>query len=197
MDRRAPELRRSVCAAYSAAALAPFEEHAFPVGREFAVSLGYPADVVNALPATAVDAFTGVSAVSLFADIPNGAVVLDLGCGAGLDSLIAARRAGSEGRVVGVDFSAAMLARARESARQAGIDRAVYAQAGAEQLPLADRSIDIALVNGIFNLNPKRSEIFREIGRVVRDDGAVYAAEIVLREPLPPDRKKSEADWFA
>jgi len=197
VDARVPDLRKSVCAAYSAAARTPFAEHAFPVGREFALSLGYPADVVNAFPAAAVDAFTGVSNVARFAQIPKGAVVLDLGCGAGLDSLIAARRAGDDGRVVGVDFSSPMLARARQSAREAAIGQVVYVQADAEQLPLADRSIDVALVNGIFNLNLRRSEIFGELGRVMREDGAVYAAELILREPLPPDETPSEADWFA
>ncbi len=85
------QLREGVREAYSEAARKPQDEHPFPVGREFAESLGYPPDLLAGLPAVAVEAFSGVSNVSVFAEIPSGATVLDLGCGAGLDSLIAAR----------------------------------------------------------------------------------------------------------
>ena len=172
--------------AYSAAARRPRDQHPFPVGREFAESLGYPREVLSTLPEECVEAFTGVSNVSMFAEIPQGARVLDLGCGAGLDSLIAAQRTGPEGIVIGVDFSFPMLKRAR---RGAGV---VFCQADAEDLPLRDGSIDVALVNGIFNLNPTRDAIFRELGRVVRRGGVVYSAELIA-----PQQPLSEADWFA
>ncbi len=133
--------------------------------------MGYPSDWVNRLPLVSVEAFTGVSNVSLFAEIPGGATVLDLGCGAGLDSLIAAERAGPTGAVLGFDFSPAMLLRARQGAHEAGQNRASFCQAGAENLPVPNQSVDIALVNGLFNLNPARAEIFRELARVVRPGG--------------------------
>jgi arsenite methyltransferase len=191
------DIRTRVRDAYSAAALQPRDEHAFPLGRQFALSLGYPEDAVAALPAQCVEAFTGVSNVSVFADIHNGETVLDLGCGAGLDSLIAAKRTGPAGTVIGVDFSSAMLARARDAAQHAGIHNALFCQASAEGLPLRDGSIAVALVNGIFNLNPARGAIFRELARVLEPDGRVYAAELILREPLPPDSHPDENDWFA
>lgn len=181
---------------YSAAAGDPRAPHPFPVGRDFALSLGYPPDLLAELPASAVDAFTGVSCVSLLAAMDPGAHVLDLGCGAGLDALIAARRTGPSGRVTGVDFSHAMLRRARQAVRQAGAQRVLLCRAAAEQLPLPDRSVDVALVNGLFNLNPARREIFRELARVVRPGGAVYAAELILAQPLPA-QSCCEADWFA
>ena len=179
------DLRTKVREAYSAAALRPQDGHAFPVGRQFAASLGYPEDLLITLPPQCLEAFTGVSNVSVFADIRTGDTVLDLGCGAGLDSLVAARRTGPAGTVIGVDFSFAMLARARGAARDAGIHHVVFCQAGAEALPLRDGSIAVALVNGIFNLNPARGAIFRELARVLQPGGSVYAAELVLREPLP------------
>jgi arsenite methyltransferase len=108
-------LRHRVMEAYSAAALHPNDSHAFPVGRRFAETLGYPAELLKGLPPACVEAFAGVSNVSVFAQIPGGATVLDLGCGAGLDSLVAARRAGPNGIIVGVDFSFPMLARASRS----------------------------------------------------------------------------------
>ncbi|HEX4593054.1 MAG TPA: methyltransferase domain-containing protein [Bryobacteraceae bacterium] len=191
------ELRSKVRDAYSAAAVRPGEAHAFPVGRRFAESLGYPADLLAKLPDACVEAFAGVSNVSLFAEIPKGSPVLDLGCGAGLDSLIAVDLAGPEGQVVGLDFSLPMLARARESAVEAGAGNVLFCQADAESLPLADDSMEVALVNGIFNLNPARESIFRELGRVVRRNGVVYSAELILNEALPAEQQASEANWFA
>ncbi len=183
--------------AYSAAASTLRGEHPFPVGRAFAESLGYPKDQIDALPRVAVEAFTGVSNVSVFADIPVGSRVLDLGCGAGLDSLIAARRTGDGGTVVGVDFSEAMLARAHQAASRARIGNVGFCRAEAEKLPIRSASIDVALVNGIFNLNPLREAVFAELARVLRPGGAVYAAELILREALAPEVLESEPDWFA
>jgi ubiquinone/menaquinone biosynthesis C-methylase UbiE len=149
------------------------------------------------LPSVSVSAFAGVSNVSVVADIPQGATVLDLGCGAGLDSLIAVKRVGETGLVIGIDFSEAMLRRARQGAAEIGADNVEFYQADADNLPVEDGQIDVALVNGIFNLNPEREAIFNELARVVRPGGAVYAAELILREPLPPEVKQSEANWFA
>ncbi len=190
-------LRTAVRNAYSAAAERPCGKHAFPVGRDFAESIGYPPELLGELPSVAYDAFAGVSCVSVFADIPPGAQVLDLGCGAGLDSLIAGRRAGERGRVMGVDFSEVMLARAREAACEAGAGNVEFHQADAESLPLNDASFDVALVNGIFNLNPARNAIFKELARVVRPAGSVWAAELILKAQLAPEAKVDEANWFA
>ena len=151
---RGSKLRNSVREAYSAAAREPPHHHAFPVGREFAESIGYPRDVLEKMPAASVEAFSGVSSLSVFAEIARGNTVLDLGCGAGLDSLIAATRTGPDGIVVGVDFSAAMLERAIGAVHEAGLANATFCRADAEALPIKRASIDVALVNGIFNLNP-------------------------------------------
>jgi arsenite methyltransferase len=98
----------------------PQEKNPFPVGRAFAEKLGYPAELLDRLPAVAPDAFAGVSNVSIFAEIPSGASILDLGCGAGLDALIAARRVGLSGKVIAVDFSTAMLDMARQAVAETG-----------------------------------------------------------------------------
>ena len=191
------QLREGVRAAYSAAADSPAARHAFPVGRAFAESLGYPADLLDALPAPAVEGFAGVSNVAMFAQIPPASRVLDLGCGAGLDSLIAARRAGPDGSVTGIDFSEAMLRRARQAGATIGARTTRFLQGDAETIPVPDDSIDVALVNGIFNLNPARDAIFRELARVVREGGAVYVAELVLRKPPKRQRPPDPSNWFA
>jgi len=183
--------------AYSAAADHPEEKHAFPVGRQFAESIGYPADLLASLPSVACDAFAGVSNVSVFADIPVGATVLDLGCGSGTDTLVAARRVGTSGKVIGVDFSRSMLSRARQAAVESGVVNVELRESDAERLPIRDGEIDVAIVNGIFNLNPAREAVFRELARVVRRTGTVYAAELTLSQPLPPEAPTNESDWFA
>ena len=195
--KRATELRDKVRKAYSEAAERPADEHAFPVGRGFAESLGYPQDLLAGLPPAAVEAFSGVSNVAISADIPEGAAVLDVGCGSGLDPLIAARRTGPRGKVIGVDFSESMLARARSAAAEAGAENVEFRLADAENLPVDTGSIDVALVNGIFNLNPAREAVFKELARVLRPGGAVCAAELILCEPIPPEVRDSEESWFA
>lgn len=171
--------------------------HPFPVGRAFAESVGYPRDELDSLPQVAVDAFAGVSNAAVFADIPAGCNVLDLGCGAGLDAIIAARRVGAYGKVYGVDFSATMLERARRAAHEAGAANIQFIQCSADQIPLPDASIDVALVNGIFNLNPFRAELFRELARMIRPAGRLFGAELILVEPLTEAELTSSTNWFA
>jgi len=190
-------LRARVNGAYSAAATHPEQKAPFPLGRALAEDLEYPSEVLDDLPQPSVEAFAGVSNVSLFADLLVGATVLDLGCGAGMDSIIAARRVGPAGRVIGIDFSEAMLARAREAKELVNFPHLQFQQGDAECLPLADKSIDVAMVNGIFNLNPKRKEIFSELARVLRPHGRAYVAELVLTGPLPEGDHPSESNWFA
>jgi len=195
----AGRLRSGVRDAYSVAAEDPGGKHPFPLGKRFAKSLGYPRSRLRQLPTRSVEAFTGTSNVSEFAQLSSGDVVLDLGCGGGLDSLIAAGRVGTKGWVVGVDFSRSMISRAHRSVRETELSNILFCLADAEILPLAENSVDKALVNGIFNLNPKRQAIFRELARVVRKGGAVYAAEIIQVQPTQPTSPvgASDDDWFA
>lgn len=189
--------RDAVRLAYSAIAEHPATEAPFPTGRALAEELGYPAELLATLPASAVEAFCGISNVSLFAEIPTGATVLDLGAGAGLDTLIAARRTGEQGKVVAIDFSPAMLARACRAIAEAGATHVETHLADAEHLPLEDESMDIVLVNGIFNLNPYRERLFREVSRVLLPGGAVYASELVLSAPLSESERGDASHWFS
>jgi arsenite methyltransferase len=187
-------LREKVKEAYSAIAADPEGDTSFPNGRALAEDAGYPASLLDTLPAIAVEAFC--ANLSLFADISEGATVLDLGVGAGLDTLIASRRTGERGRVLGMDFSAEMLTRAKQATLEAAASNVELTLADAEALPLADESVDVALVNGIFNINPARQAIFCELFRVLRPGGTVYAAELVLAAPLPKEEQNA-ANWFA
>ncbi len=181
---------------YSKAADDPAGKHPFPVGRDFSLSVGYPAHILDTLPAATVNSFAGVSNVSIFAEIAPGSTVLDIGCGSGLDSLIAAGRAGSAGRVIGVDFSESMLKKAREAAAEAGLE-IEFQCCDASRIPLEDGSIDVILVNGIFNLNPKREEIIVEMNRLLKAGGHTYAAELVLTSPIRRKALRNLDDWFS
>jgi ubiquinone/menaquinone biosynthesis C-methylase UbiE len=191
------DIRDEVKKAYSAAADKPGDKHTFPVGRQFAESIGYPGELLDTIPSSAVMSFTGVSNTSIFADIPVGSTILDLGCGAGLDSFIAAQRTGPEGKVIGIDFSESMIFRARQAFSESGIENVEFHIADAESPPIEDSSIDVALVNGIFNLSPSRESVFHELARSLRDGGSVYAAELILQGPQPPNTHCDLKNWFA
>jgi arsenite methyltransferase len=183
--------------AYSAAADCPTGKHPFPVGRAFAEELGYPPSVLRDMPDSSVEAFAGVSNVSIFAELSTGSRVLDLGCGAGLDTFVAASRVGSDGFVRGADFSESMLRRARESQRSLGTTNVEFVSCSADALPFDDGEFDVAIVNGIFNLNPVRDSIFRELARVVRGEGVVFAAELVLKSVDVEKPVATRENWFA
>ena len=191
------ELRESVRRAYSAAANAPKDKHPFPVGGAFARELGYPQELLDRIPRESTDAFAGVSSVSIQAPLREGVLVLDLGCGAGLDSLVAAAQVGLQGRVIGIDFSESMLNRAKRSAHTSGHCNVLFLRASAEQLPLHDSCVDVALVNGIFNLNPFRERIFHELFRALRPGGQVFGAELILKSTLPEHLQSGSANWFS
>lgn len=197
VSTEAASLRTSVRDAYSGAATDPTGRHPFPVGAQFARSLGYPEAILNSIPASSVEGFTGVSNVSVFASLPESSTVLDLGCGAGLDAFIAAQRTGPRGQVIGIDFSAEMLSRANSSRRQLNLSHLVFVLASAEQLPLRDASVDHVLVNGLFNLNPYRDQIFDELARVLKPEGSVFGAELILQAPLASTAGTSAANWFS
>ena len=187
-------LKTAVRSAYSRIADEPHGQHAIAVGRDLALGLGYPAGLLDQLPSGAVQSFAGVSNVHRLATISSSDVVLDLGCGAGMDSLIAATSAAS---VVGVDFSQPMLDRARLAAERAGVENVRFILGDAEAIGLPDSSVDVALVNGIFNLNPSRERIFSELARVIKSGGRAYAAELIVQDGHEPAASASSADWFA
>jgi arsenite methyltransferase len=196
-QRLGPErLRQAVQERYSAVATDPAGDYGFRVGREFALALGYPPDLLDRLPASSVASFTGVATPVFSAALRPGERVLDLGCGAGVDTAVAAEAVGSTGRVIALDFARAMVRQTSALVAGRHYERVAVCQAGAEALPLPDASVDCVLVNGLFNLAPEKGRVLAEVARVTCPGGRLVAAETVLTRPLAEDELASLDDWF-
>lgn len=199
LDALSPEqIRVAVVERYSEVATAPTGTFNFPVGRAFAEAIGYPAEVLDRLPGPAVGSFAGVTYFHAHARtaLQLGETVIDLGCGAGLDALLAAEAVGPDGRVLAVDLSAEMVALARANARAAGATNLRVEQSPVEALPFADASADAVQANGVFNLSPEKERAAREAWRVLRPGGRLVAAEIVLNQGIADAERATLQDWF-
>ena len=173
----------------------------FPVGRAFAESLGYPPALLDSLPRPAVEAFAGISHPLAYAGLQPGETVLDLGCGAGMDTILAGRQVGPAGHVHSLDLSAEMLEAAHANVAAAGLPNVTFHHAPAEALPLGGNSADVVIVNGIFNLCPIKEQAMNEVYRVLGPGGRLLVSEIVLRDEDGQGRTAATCgltleDWF-
>ena len=180
IDLDITRLRHEVQAMYSHVAFAPEDSFHFHRGPEYAVEwLGYDAAELEVLPADVTRAFAGVGNPHAVRPVPAGARVLDVGCGAGTDLLVAARRVGPSGRAIGIDMTAEMRERARNGARSCGLEHVEVREGDATELPLDDASVDVVISNGVLNLVPEKERAFAEIARVLRAGGRLQIADIV------------------
>jgi len=195
-DMTASEISAAVADRYGRVASAPAEKFGFPVGRAFAESVGYPPPLLDSLPASLSESFTGAGNPQPFVDARPGETVLDLGCGAGLDLLLYARAVGGKGRAIGLDMAQPMIDKARRNLAAAGAPSAEFLCARADSIPLPSASVDLVTANGIFNLSPDKDAVMRECVRVLKPRGRMIFAEIVLKESLPGEARKDIQDWF-
>jgi len=164
-------------------------------GRPAAQRL-YSEDELTALPAGAVDWALGVGNPVRHAALKPGEIVLDVGCGAGLDSLLAARAVGPSGRVIGLDLLEEMCERGRAHAREAGVDGwTEFVQGEMEDIPLPDASVDVVISNGVINLSPRKSRVLAEIRRVLRPGGRLAVADLTVNDELPSELQTNDAAW--
>jgi arsenite methyltransferase len=188
-------LREEIRKTYTDVSTDQEQEFIFPTGRAWARELGYPEPELARVPDATVESFAGVANHWVLGRIDPGAVVLDLGCGAGTDLLIAAQMTGPTGRVIGVDMTAAMLERAQASAGEMGIDNVELHESLIESLPLGDASVDVVISNGVIDLVPDKDAVLDEIDRVLRPGGRLQLADVVIHHEVSEDARKRIDLW--
>jgi len=169
----------------------------FALGRPVALELGYPAELLDAIPAEALASFAGVGYHVDLAALATGERVLDLGSGSGTDVFCAAVQVGESGRVVGVDFTDEQLAKAERLARRDGFSQAEFVRASIDELPFEDGTFDVVISNGVINLSPVKHQVFAEAARVLKPGGRLALADIVSGKPLKERTRRNVELWAA
>jgi len=188
-------LRASVIDRFRKVAIAPDQERKFPVGPESAKKLGYDLCEVDALPSAVTESFCGVGNPFSMGEPQPGQTILDLGCGAGFDSLLAARRVGASGKVIGVDMTPEMIAKARTNAETLGLANVEFFLEEIEDLSIPDASVDLVISNGVFNLCPDKPRVLSEVFQVLKPGGRLQMADILLELHVTPQEVASKGSW--
>jgi len=188
-------LREEIRKTYTEVSNEQDREFIFPTGRAWAWELDYPEPELSRVPDATLESFAGVANHWTLGRIDPGSVVLDLGCGAGTDLLIAAQMTGPTGRVIGVDMTSSMLSRARASAQEMGLEGLDLHESLIEALPLEDASVDVVISNGVIDLVPNKDAVFDEIDRVLRPGGRLQIADVVIHHEVSEDARKRIDLW--
>ncbi len=188
------DVRGTVRARFARIATAPRRE-ARRIGPAVARELGYDAEAIAALPAAVTESFAGVGNPLSLGEVRPGETVLDLGSGAGLDSILAARKVGPAGRVIGIDLTPEMIDKARRNVRAAGLSNVEFQYAPVEELPLGDETADVAICNGLFNLCPDKPGAAAEVYRVLKPGGRLLLADVLLEDHVTPEEVARKGAW--
>jgi arsenite methyltransferase len=187
-------LKSEIKKTYSSVSEQPETDFIFPTGRAWAEDLGYPDELAN-VPDAAVESFAGVANPWTMGRLAEGERVLDLGSGAGTDSLIAAQMVGPEGRVTGIDMTLAMLGKARAAAAEMGATNVEFVESEAEQLPFPDGSFDAVISNGVIDLIPDKDAVFAELYRVLTPGGRIQIADVTIQNPVSAEGRRNIDLW--
>lgn len=186
IDLDTARLRAEIQSIYSRVAAAPEGEFHFHRGPEYAADfLRYDRQSLAGLPRLAVESFAGVGNPLRIEHLPAGSTVVDVGCGAGTDLLLAARAVGPFGRAIGVDMTESMLRKAETARAEAGLTNVEARQGDALELPVESGSVDFVISNGVLNLAPDKPRAYSEVLRVLRPGGRFLYADIVVASELP------------
>jgi len=189
------QLRRAIQDEYEVVARDPSHGFHFHTGRPLARMLGYDEALLNDVPESAIESFAGTGNPFQLAEISPGERVVDVGCGAGIDSLIAAHMTGPEGQVLGIDMTPSMLEKARRSREEAGLSNVEFREGHGESLPIPDGWADVVISNGVLNLMPNKFLALREMARVLGPYGRLQIADILVEKEVPEAAKEDIDLW--
>ena len=189
------ELRQAIQEEYRVVAEAPDHGFHFHTGRPLASMLGYEPEWLDGIPSAAVESFAGTGNPFSLGALQPGERIVDVGSGAGIDSLIAAKMVGPGGHVVGVDMTPAMLAKARRAAQEGGFTNVDFREGYGEALPVFSNWADVVISNGVLNLMPDKAAGLAEMARVLKPGGRLQIADILVDKPVPEGAKQNIDLW--
>lgn len=192
-DRK--KIHKAIHKKYKKVAKNPVGLFRYPTGRAGLEALQYPLERINALPAAVTESYCGVGNPFALGSLNQGEAVLDIGCGSGVDALLAAMEIGPSGKVTGIDVTPQMLKRAQANLALTDLQNITFEEATADNLPFADRNFDVVISNGAFNLVPDKSKAFSEAFRVLRPGGRLMIADQILVGELPKQKKEIIKSW--
>jgi SAM-dependent methyltransferase len=188
-------LRAAIQEEYERVALEPQRGFHFHTGRPLASLLGYPDEWLAGLPESSIESFAGTGNPFILGALHAGEKIVDVGSGAGFDSLIAARMVSPSGQVIGIDMTPAMIEKARSAADEAGIDNVEFRHGYAEALPVEDGWADVVISNGVLNLIPDKSTALQEMARVLKPGGRLQIGDILVQKAVPESARRKIDLW--
>jgi arsenite methyltransferase len=189
------DLRQAISQEYEAVAQTPDKGFHFHTGRRLAAIVEYQPEWLEGIPESVIDSFAGTGNPFSVGTIVPGESVIDIGCGAGIDSFIAAKKVGPTGRVIGVDMTEAMLDKARKARESMGYSQLHFEHGIMEDLPIADNWGDVIISNGVVNLAPDKERVLQEMHRVLKPEGRLQIADILVQKKVPESAKRKIDLW--
>jgi arsenite methyltransferase len=187
-------LKSEIKKTYACVSDEPERAFIFPTGRAWAEELGYPPELAN-VPDAAVESFAGVANPWQLGRLQPGERVLDLGSGAGTDSLVAAQMVGEQGHVTGIDMTPEMLAKSRSAATTMGVGNVEFVEGEAERLPFPEASFDVVISNGVIDLIPDKDAVLAELYRILTPGGRMQIADVTIQNPVSEEGRRKIDLW--